>query len=59
MKFGIRRIYYTLIEINNGFIDGRENKGRNRRKEAIEPEEGKEEPTEERPTKKKPWWKFW
>lgn len=32
VKFCIRRIYYTLIEIDNGFIDGRENKGRNRRK---------------------------
>ena len=29
------------------------------RKGTIEPEEEKEEPTEERPAKEKPWWKFW
>jgi hypothetical protein len=32
VKFDIQRIYYTLYDINNGIIDGRENKGRNRRK---------------------------
>ena len=29
------------------------------RKNDIKPEEAKEEPTTERSTKKKPWWKFW